>query len=174
MRKAGLFFILVLSISLKGYAQIDLDQIDLRDLVGKVMKVEKGFEPKFYLGNTPVQKIEKVAEILGLKKNEDVNRLFRTYRTGRTVYRVAAIGGGAVAAYGIVRKLGANTPQNWESALYSGLGAAGAGIVIKLLTRKAAYEAVDIFNQTAIRKVIDIFSMEPASQGAGIALIVKL
>ena len=174
MRKAGLFFILVLSISLPGYAQIDLDQIDLHDLIGKVLKVEKGFEPKFYLGNTPVQKIEKVAEILGLKKNEDVNRLFRTYRTGRTVYKVAAIGGGAIAAWGVVRKLSSNTPQNWEGALYSGLGAAGAGVIIKLLTRKAAYEAVDLFNQTAIRKVIDIFSMAPASQGAGIALIVKL
>ena len=37
-------------------AQIDLENfdlknLDLKDLIGKVMKVEKGFAPNFFLGN---------------------------------------------------------------------------------------------------------------------------
>ena len=53
-------------------AQIDLNNIDLKGLIGKVMHVEKGFSPKFSLGNTPINNIPKVAEILGLKKNSEV------------------------------------------------------------------------------------------------------
>ena len=68
---------LVLLLSLffvkNSYGQIDLNKLDLRDLIGKVVHVEKGFAPKFYLGKTPIEQINKVAEILGLKKNEEVN-----------------------------------------------------------------------------------------------------
>ena len=75
------------SFTQKSFAQIDLNNIDIKDIIGKVMHVEKGFAPKFSLGKTPIEKINKVAEILGLKKNE-VNRLFNTFKTGRTFIKL--------------------------------------------------------------------------------------
>ncbi len=96
MKKAAAILVLIFAgifFSKKTSAQIDLNNIDINDLIGKVMKVQKGFAPKFALGNTPIQTINKVAEILGLKKNETVNKLFNTFKTGRIIYRVAAFAG---------------------------------------------------------------------------------
>lgn len=175
MLKKLLLLFLAAGFTTMSFAQIDLDHLELRDLIGKVMKVEKGFEPKFFLGNTPIQKVEKVAEILGLKKNEEVNRLFKTYKTGRIVYKVAAYTGSAIVVYGLVRKVDNSIKaQDWETALYSGLGAIGSGVVVKLLTKSASYKAVDIFNDIAVRKIIDIFSIAPASNSAGLGIYVKL
>lgn len=154
---------------------IDLENIDLQDLIGKVLKVEKGFAPKFYLGKTPVEQVSKVAEILGLKHNNEVDKLFRTFRTGRTIYKVAAYTGGAVAIYSVVRKLESSAKgDDLNAALYSGLGSIGSGLIVKFLTKSAAYEAVDIFNGIAVKKIRDIFSIQPASQTLGIGLYVKL
>ena len=137
--------------------------------------MEKGFAPKFYLGKTPIEQINKVAEILGLKKNEEVNKLFKTFKTGRLVYKVASYAGGAVIAYGLVRKVDNSIQsQDWETALYSGIGAIGSGLVVKFLTKNASYKAVDIFNGIAVKKIIDIFSIAPASNTAGIGIYVKL
>lgn len=158
-----------------SFAQIDLNNIDLQDLIGKVIKVEKGFAPKFYLGNTPIEQINKVADILGLKKNEEVNKLFKTFQTGRTVYKVATYAGSAIIVYGLVRKMDNSIKsQDWETALYSGLGAVGSGLVVKFLTKGASYKAVDIFNGIAARKIIDIFSIAPASNTTGIGIYIKL
>lgn len=160
---------------LPSQAQIDLEHLDLRDLIGKVMHVEKGFAPQFSLGNTPIKKMERVAEILGLKKNEDVNRLFRTFRTGRIIYKVAAYTGGAVVAYSLIRKVSNSLESgNYETALYSGLGAIGSGLIVKFLTKQASYKAVDIFNDIAVKKILDIFSIRPASGVIGVGLYVKL
>ncbi|MEP7233137.1 MAG: hypothetical protein ABI691_22960 [Ginsengibacter sp.] len=165
----GLFF------ANKSAAQIDLNNIDLNDIIGKVMKVDKGFSPKFSLGNTPIQKINKVAEILGLKKNETVNKLFNTFKTGRIIYKVAAYTGTAVIAYALVRKVSNSVKSNdYTGALYSGLGTVGSGVIVKLLTKGASYKAVDIFNGIAAKKIRDIFSIAPASNTAGIGLYVKL
>ncbi|MEO6684191.1 MAG: hypothetical protein ABIN48_15310 [Ginsengibacter sp.] len=159
----------------KSSAQIDLNDIDLRDLIGKVVRVEKGFAPKFYLGKTPIDQVNKVAEILGLKKNEDVNKLFKTFKTGRTIYKVASYTGSAIIVYGLVRKVDNSIQdQDWETALYSGLGAVGSGLIVKLLTKGASYKAVDIFNGIATKKIIDIFSIAPASNTTGIGIYVKL
>lgn len=159
----------------KLQAQIDLNHIDLKDLIGKVVHIDKGFSPKFYLGKTPIDKVSKVAEILGLKKNEDVNKLFRTFRTGRTIYKVAAYTGTAIAVYSLVRKLDNSIKsQDYNGALYSGLGAIGSGVIIKLLTKGASYKAVDIFNDIAVKKIIDIFSIQPASNTIGVGIYVKL
>lgn len=156
-------------------AQIDLDHINLEDLLGKVMKVEKGFAPKFQLGGTPIDKISKVADILGLKKNDEINKLFRTFRTGRIVYKVAAFTGGAVVAYSLVRKMDkAVRSGDYNTALYSGLGAVGSGLIVKFLTKGASYKAVDIFNGIAVNKIKDIFSIGPASDTFGVGLYVKL
>lgn len=166
---AGLF------ISEKSTAQVDLSNIDINDIIGKVIHVDKGFSPKFALGNTPIQKINKVAEILGLKKNETVNKLFGTFRTGRIIYKVAAYTGSAIAVYAIVRKIDNSVKSNdYSGALYSGIGAAASGVIVKLLTKGASYKAVDIFNGIAAKKIRDIFSVAPASNTAGVGLYVKL
>ncbi|MEP6583625.1 MAG: hypothetical protein ABJA90_05145 [Ginsengibacter sp.] len=166
---AGLF------ISKQSSAQIDLNNIDLKDIIGKVMKVDKGFSPKFFLGNTPIQQINKVAEILGLKKNETVNKLFNTFKTGRIVYKVAAYAGSAIAVYAVARKIGNSVKSNnYSGALYSGLGAIGSGLIVKFLTKGASYKAIDIFNGIAAKKIKDIFSLAPASGTAGVGLYVKL
>ena len=175
-------YVLVFAILIAGLgssknaqAQIDLENIDLADLIGRVVKVEKGFAPKFFLGNTPIQKISKVAEILGLKKNENVNKLFNTFRTGRIVYKVAAYTGSAIAVYALVRKVENSVKaEDYSGALYSGLGAIGSGLIVKFLTKGSSYKAVDIFNGIAAKKIKDIFSIAPASSNAGIALYVKL
>ena len=164
-----------LLISKGSSAQIDLNNIDINDIIGKVMKVERGFSPKFSLGNTPIQKINKVAEILGLKKNETVNKLFNTFRTGRIVYKIAAYAGTAVIAYAVVRKVGNSVKTNdYSGALYSGIGSVASGVIVKLLTKGSAYKAFDIFNGIAAKKIRDIFSIAPASRTAGIGLYVKL
>ena len=176
MKKPGLILSLfILLFAKSSFAQIDLNNIDLRDILGKVMHVDKGFAPKFSLGKTPIQQIDKVAEILGLKKNEEVNRLFRTFKTGRTVYKVAAYAGGAIALYGVARKLdNAAKSNDYNAALYSGLSAIASGLAVKFLTKGASYKAVDIFNGIAVKKIKDIFSIAPASRTAGVGLYVKL
>ena len=156
-------------------AQIDLSHLDLTDIIGKVMHVQKGFAPKFSLGKTPIDKISKVAEILDLKKNNEVNKLFNTFKTGRTIYKVAAYTGGAIALYSLARKVDNSVKaQDYNGALYSGIAAIGSGLIVKFLTKSASYKAVDIFNQIAIRKIKDIFSIAPASNSAGLGLYVKL
>ncbi len=156
-------------------AQIDLKNLDLKDIIGKVMHVQKGFAPKFSLGRTPIQKIAKVEEILGLKQNVEVNRLFKTFKTGRLIYKAAAYAGSAIAVYSLVRKTENSVKsQDYNTALYSGISAIGTGLIIKFLTKGASYKAVDIFNGIAVKKIKDIFSIAPASNTAGIGLYVKL
>ena len=176
MKKTGVaLFVCFLLFSISSSAQIDLNNINIQDIIGKVMHVQKGFAPKFSLGRTPIQQIDKVAEILGLKKNEEVNKLFRTFKTGRTVYKIAAYAGGAIALYGVARKLdNASKRTDYNAALYSGLSAVASGLAVKFLTKGASYKAVDIFNGIAVRKIKDIFSIAPASNTAGIGLYVKL
>lgn len=177
MRKLAeaLFIFTCLLITQKSYAQIDLSHVDIQDIIGKVMHVEKGFAPKFSLGKTPIDKISKVAEILGLKKNDNVNKLFNTFKTGRIIYKVAAFTGSAIVVYGLIRKIDNSiVNKDYNTALYSGIGAVGTGLVIKFLTKGASYKAVDIFNGIAVKKIRDIFSIAPASNTAGIGLYVKL
>lgn len=176
IKKARFILMVICLVSIQNsFAQIDLNNIDLRDLIGKVVKVDKGFAPKFFLGNTPIEQINKVADILGLKKNEEVNKLFKTFQTGRNVYKVATYAGSAIIVYGLVRKVDNSLKdQDWETALYSGLGAVGSGLIVKFLTKGASYKAVDIFNGIAARKIIDIFSIAPASNTTGIGIYIKL
>ena len=156
-------------------AQIDINNLDLNKILGQVMNVQHGFAPKFFLGGTPLQKIQKVEEILGLKQNEDINRLFRTYKTGRTIYRVASFAGGALAIYGIAKKANnAVQNQNYSGLLTGGLVTIGSGLAVKFLTKAASYKAVDLFNGIAVKKIKDILSVAPASNTAGVGLYVKL
>ncbi len=171
----SVIFLSAIFVSKQTSAQIDLDHLDLKDILGRVMKVEHGFSPKFYLGNFKIPKIPKVAEILGMKKNSDVNRLFNTFRTGRTIFQIASYAGSAVTLYGVVKSAGDSASRaNYKGALVGGLTSVATGILIKLLTKGAAYKAVDLFNGIAMKKIRDIFSIAPASNTAGIGLYVKL
>jgi len=170
-----LFVFTALFFAEKSSAQVDLNNLDLKDIIGKVMHVQKGFAPKFSLGRTPIDKVSKVAEILGLKKNDDINKLFKTFRTGRIVYKAAAYTGAAIAVYSLVRKTEKSVKsQDYNGALYSGISAISSGLIVKFLTKGASYKAVDIFNGIAVKKIKDIFSIAPASNTAGIGLYVKL
>lgn len=170
-----LFVFTALFFAEKSSAQVDLNNLDLKDIIGKVMHVQKGFAPKFSLGRTPIDKVSKVAEILGLKQNDEINKLFKTFRTGRIVYKAAAYTGAAIAVYSLVRKTEKSVKsQDYNGALYSGIGAIGSGLIVKFLTKGASYKAVDIFNGIAVKKIKDIFSIAPASNTAGIGLYVKL
>lgn len=167
--------ILFLGIGKQSSAQIDLNNLDLKDIIGRVMHVEQGFSPKFSLGNIRIPKIPKVAEILGMKKNPEVNKLFNTFRTGRTIFHLASYAGSAVALYGVIKSAGDSASRaNYKGALVGGLTSALTGVIVKLLTKGAAYKAVDIFNGIAMKKIRDIFSIAPASNTMGIGLYVKL
>lgn len=170
-----IFAILLLGLSKRSSAQIDLENLDLKSLIGKVMNVEHGFSPKFSLGNLRIPKIPKVAEILGLKKSPQVNKLFNTFRTGRTIFQLTSYAGSAVALYGVIKSAGDSASRtNYKGALVGGLTSLATGVLVKLLTKGAAYKAVDIFNGIAARKIRDIFSIKPASNSMGIGLYVKL
>lgn len=155
--------------------KFDLNNLDLKDILGKVMHVKRGFAPKFFLEDIQIPRIPKVGEILGLKKNPEINKLFNTFKTGRTVYKIASYAGGVAAVYGIVKKLSdsATVPAG-RTALTSGLITIGSGLLVKFLTKAASYKAVDIFNGIVARKIKDIFSIKPASNTIGIGLYVKI
>ena len=172
------YFIIIciscLAIGNNAVAQIDLDDLNIKDILGKVVKVERGFSPKFSLGNIRIPKIPKVAEILGLKKNADVNRLFNTFRTGRTIFQITSYAGSAIAVYGLAKQLKDSVTSSSKTALTSGLVSIGTGLLVKFLTKAASYKAVDIFNGIAARKIKDIFSIKPSSNTMGVGLYVKL
>ncbi len=179
-RALVLLTILYCGLVMQASAQIDLKKFDLNnininDIIGRIMHVQRGFAPKFSLERIQIPKIQKVAEVLGMKKNSEINRLFNTFRTGRTVYKVASYAGGAIVAYGLVRKVDKSIiTKDYKTALISGLTTIGSGLVVKFLTKTASYKAVDIFNGMAVRKIKDIFSIKPASGTIGVGLYVKL
>jgi hypothetical protein len=157
-------------------AQIDLNKLlNIEDILGQVLKVKKGYAPKFSLGNAGIPKITKVAEIFGIKNDSKATKLFNTFKTGRTIYRIAAYAGSAVALYGSVKAIDKSTvAKDYKGALIGGLTTMATGLLTKLLTKAAAYKAVDVFNGVATKKIKDIFSIEPASGTLGVGLYVKL
>ena len=177
--------------STSSFAQIKIGDlpINLDDLFNKVkvLKVKKGFSPKFLLGDVQLNKVGllgenlKGVELLGQvfnKKNIDqVTKLYKTYKTGLVVYKVLAAAGGAAAVYSTVK--GITDDQKFNDAtvkgvLYPALGSLATGIITKVLTKKASYKAVDIFNGIAKKKIQDIFSIQPASSTLGMGVYVKL
>ena len=132
-----IFAILLLGLSKRSSAQIDLENLDLKSLIGKVMNVEHGFSPKFSLGNLRIPKIPKVAEILGLKKSPQVNKLFNTFRTGRTIFQLTSYAGSAVALYGVIKSAGDSASRtNYKGALVGGLTSLATGVLVNCLLRE--------------------------------------
>lgn len=156
-------------------AQIDFSHIDINDLIGKIMTVDKGFSPKFYIANVKIPKVSKVAEILGMKNSNEINKLFKTFRTGRTIFQITTYAGSAIAIYGVAKKIdNAATKKDYQAAFATAISAVGTGVLVKLLTKGASYKAVDLFNHVAIKSIKDIFKISAASQGVGVGLYVKL
>lgn len=176
MRKKIAIILMTVFVVNKSSAQIDLNKLlNLNDIVGKVMHVKKGFAPKFSLGNVSIPKITKVGEIFGLKKNDQVNKLFKTFKTGRTVYRVASYAGSAIALYGTIKAIDkASIAKDYKGALIGGLSTIASGLITKFLTKGAAYKATDVFNGIVTKKIKNIFSIQPASSTMGMGVYVKL
>lgn len=182
---------LLITISNTSYAQVKLEDIpfDLNEILGKVklLKVKKGFNPVFTLGNYQVNTVgilgEKLkgVEILGdifTKKNvEKVDKLYKTYKTGLVVYKVLTAAGTALSTYSTIRGLVSDSNFNnntVKTTLISGLTSILTGVLTKILTKQASYKAVDIFNGVVKTTIKDIFSIKPASSTLGVGLYVKL
>jgi hypothetical protein len=157
-------------------AQIDLKKIlNIEDVLGKVMNVQRGFAPKFSLGNQPITKIAKLGEVFGLKKNVQIDKYFKVFKTGRTIYRAAGYVGGAIALYGTIKAIDkAAAKKDYQGALLGGLSTVASGLITKFLTKGASYKAVDLFNGVVRKKIGDILSVQPASSTMGMGVYVKL
>ena len=177
MKKASviILFLLATTISKTSFAQIDLNNLNVNDILGRVIKVDKGFSPQFYLGNIKIPKVDKLGEILGMKKNPEINKLFKTFKTGRTVYKVATYAGSAIALYGAIKSFDKSAAKSeYQAAFASSISSIATGVIVKLLTKNASYKAVDIFNNTVRNKIKDIFKIGAASQNMGVGVYVSL
>lgn len=159
----------------KASAQIDFNNLNLDKILGKVLNVKRGFAPKFSLGKVSIPKIAKVAEIIGLKKNDQAIKLFNTFKTGRTIYKIASYAGGAVAAYSAIKAIDKSAiKEDYQKPLIGALSSIATGLIVKFITKGASYKAVDVFNGVVKKKIKDIFSVAPASSTMGMGLYVKL
>ncbi|HOZ79306.1 MAG TPA: hypothetical protein PLY34_15035 [Ferruginibacter sp.] len=182
MNKITALALILMMTGTSASAQIDLDKIldpkkiiNINDILGKALNVKKGFAPKFSLGKLEIPKVAKVAEIFNVKGNAQALKLFNTFKTGRTIYRAAAIAGSAIAVYGTIKSLDkAVKKQDYQGALIGGLSTIGAGLISKFLTKAAAYKAVDVFNGVVRKKIGDIIGVRPAESTLGVGLFVKL
>ena len=162
----------------------DFKNLDIGSILGKssLLKVKKGFSPKFSLGNNQINTVGILGEklkginILGdiLGKKANVGRImgyYRTYKTGLIVFKVLGAAGTVATIIGTVK--GLTTDQNFK-LLYPAVGSLAAGVLTKLLTKAASYKAVDVFNGVVRKTLKDILSIEPASSTLGVGLYVKL
>lgn len=175
MKKLIIFCFIIFIATAKVSAQIDFNNLNLDKILGKVMSVKRGFAPKFSLGNVNIPKIAKVAEIIGLKKSEKAIKLFNTFKTGRTVYKIASYAGSAVAVYSAIKATDKSAlKEDYQKPLTAALGTVATGLIVKFLTKAASYKAVDVFNGVVKKKIQDIFSVAPASSTIGMGVYVKL
>jgi hypothetical protein len=164
----------------------DWGNINLDNILGKVLNVKKGYAPKFSLGNIPIPSIGKVSKIINLKNIETATKLFKTFKTGRTIYKIGTYAGSAVSLYGTIRNAANNAKAQVDEALkqdlkpviISGLGTIVTGLIVKFVTKKAAYKATDAFNGVVKKTLKDILSFgdpEPSPYvRTGIALKLQL
>jgi hypothetical protein len=175
MKKLIISCLIICAATAKVSAQIDFNNLNLDKILGKVLNVQRGFAPKFSLGKISIPKIAKVAEVIGLKKNVQAVKLFNTFRTGRTVYKIATYAGGAIALYSAIKAADKSAlKQDYQKPLIGSLSGIATGLIVKFLTKGAAYKAVDVFNGMAKKKIKDIFSVAPASSTMGVGIYVKL
>lgn len=183
--------ILVLFMHVSASAQIKLEDIpfNLDEILGKskILTVKKGFNPVFNLGNFQINKVgilgeklkgvEILGQILDKKKVGQVTKLYKTYKTGLVVFKVLAAAGTAVSVYSAVRgATGDNSfsDKTVKAMLYPALTSIATGVLTKIITKKASYKAVDLFNGVVKRTIQDILSVRPASETLGLGVYVKL
>ncbi len=184
-------FLFLTAASIGASAQIKIGDlnVDLDQLFGKVkvLKVQKGFSPKFFLGDIQLNKVgilgeklkgvEVVGKVFSKKNIDQVMKLYKTYKTGLIVFKVLGAAGTAVTTYSVIR--GATNSDKFDDGtvkkmLYPALASVATGVITKVLTKKASYKAVDIFNGVVKKEVKDIFSIKPASETLGLGLYVQL
>lgn len=191
MKKNIILLTLVFSVLFSvANAQIKLDDIlgKVNDLLGSksILKVKKGFSPKFSLGNLQLNKVGILGEklkgikvlekVFDSKKTNQITSLFKTYKTGLVVYKILGGIGAAATTYTTIRGAVGNEKfdaKTVKQLIWPAVGSLLTGVVTKILTKKASYKAVDIFNGVVKKKVKDVFGIGAASQGNGIGLIVK-
>jgi hypothetical protein len=173
--------------------KIDLSKLDISGLLNKVMNVKQGWAPKFSFGNINIDKVSKVAQIINLKNINTATKLFNTFKTGRTIYKTGAYVGMATSAYGLIKNIAesnktaatAQLQQLKDDAIKKAQNfAVGggltilSGVLVKLLTKKAASKAADAFNGIVKKKLTDILSLDTPTTNSyvqtGIALKIKL
>ena len=173
--------------SIQAQAQIKVEDIigKVGDLLGKkeILTVRKGFSPVFNLGNLQINKVgilgeklkgvEVLGEIFNSKGIQKISRMYKTYKTGLVVYKVLAAAGTAVATYSAVKGITSDNKQIAGSLIPAATSIL-TGVITKILTKKASYKAVDIFNGIVQKKIKDIFSVAPASSTMGVGVYVKL
>jgi hypothetical protein len=191
MKNKLVAFFIAVSIFGSANAQINTDVIfgKVKDLLAgkQLLNVKKGFSPKFSLGKLSLNKVGILGEqlkginVLGkvfdTKNSQNITKLFKTYKTGLVVYKVLGGLGTAVTTYSTVRGLVGTEKFDAKTVrqlLAPAIGTLVTGVVTKLLTKKASYKAVDIFNGVVKDKVKNIFSIGAASQGIGMGVYVKL
>lgn len=167
----------------------DLKDLDIAAILGKskILKVKKGFNPVFSIGNMQINKVGLLGEklkgvnILGdILQNKNIDRvmgMYKTYKTGLVVYKILSSAGTIVTVISTVK--GIASDQNFNDAtvkkmLYPALASVATGVLTKLLTKAASYKAVDVFNGVVRKQVKDIFSIKPASSTLGVGLYVQL
>ncbi|MEJ7611619.1 MAG: hypothetical protein WKF88_10620 [Ferruginibacter sp.] len=172
-------------------AQIKIEDVigKVQDLLGKkeLLTVKKGFSPVFSLGRLQINNvgilgeklkgIEVLGDIFNSKGVQDVTKLYKTYKTGLVVFKVLAAAGAVAATYSTVRGIAAENKFNDKTVkalLLPGITSVLTGVVTKVLTKKASYKAVDIFNGVVRKKIKDILSVAPASSNMGVGIYVKL
>lgn len=155
---------------------------------GDLIKIDKGFSPVFSLGNVQINKVgilgEKMkgvnilGEILGKKGTVgDIMGMYKTYRTGLVAFKVLSTAGTVLAVASTVKGISADenfSNKTVQKMLYPALASVATGVITKVLTKKASYKAVDVFNGVARKSIKDIFGVGPASSTLGVGVYVKL
>ena len=195
MKVIRLLILLVLfaGVSNDAKSQVKIEdiigQIDLESLLGRgeILKVKKGFSPIFSLGNMQIntvglfgEKLKGVAilgDILDKKGVSKIMGMYKTYKTGLVVYKVLSSAGTAVTIVSAIK--GFSEEEKFDDAtvkkmLYPALTSIATGVITKIVTKKASYKAVDIFNGVARKTLKDILSVGPASSNYGVGVYVQL
>lgn len=192
LRKSKILIAIILVFSItQASAQVKLGDIpfDLDKILqqSKLLTVKKGFNPVFNIGKYQInkngilgEKLKGVAilgDIFEKRGGDKILKLYKTYKTGLIVFKVLAATGTAVAGYSTVKGALDNDGFNDKTVkamLYPALASIATGIITKIITKKASYKAVDIFNGIAKKTIKDIFSIAPASSNVGVGIYVKL
>ncbi len=188
--------LILLFIACFAFANTINAQIKIEDILGKVtdllgrkelLSVKKGFSPKFNLGKLQINKVGILGEqlkginvlgtIFNSKGIQDITKLYKTYKTGLVVYKILAGAGTVITTYSAIRGVAGTEKfdnKTVKQLLAPAITSILTGVVTKILTKKASYKAVDIFNGVVKKKVKDIFGIGAAPQGVGMAVYVKL